>query len=57
MHYDVDHSFGPLKKYLADHPEHTNYPWEYMGHDEDGEAHYRARPNVRLVLADPKEEK
>jgi len=42
-HYDAEHDFGPLKAYLERKPEEADMPWEYMGHDEDGAAHYRAR--------------
>lgn len=43
--------FGPLRAYLTRNPEHEPLPWEYMGHDEKGNAHYREREaNNRLCL-------
>ena len=43
--------FAPLGKYLKRHPHHNELPWEYMGHDTHGFAHYRERDrNYRLVL-------
>lgn len=43
--------FGPLEKYLSRNPHQTGLPWEYVGHDEKGNAHYREREaNNRLCL-------
>lgn len=45
--------FAPLEKYLSRHPHHRDLPWEYMGHDISGFAHYRERErNYRVVLCD-----
>lgn len=30
-HYDPDHDFAPLIRYLASHPELEHLDWQYMG--------------------------
>ena len=54
-HYETEHDFGPLEAYLGRHPEYTDLPWEYMGHDGRGASHYRARTEgepMRLSLTE-----
>lgn len=45
-------AFAPLRAYLARNPHQHQLPWEYMGHDARGSAHYRERQHGnRLCLA------
>lgn len=45
-------AFSALDAYLARNPEQRGFPWEYMGHDARGSAHYRERQHGnRLCLA------
>jgi len=58
-HYDPDHDFAPLIKYLTGHPELEPLDWQYMGHrpyrKDVWVATYRARetpstPPMKVTL-------
>ena len=45
--------FAPLRAYLDRYPEQEPLPWEYMGHDEFGNAHYREREDGNRLCLNP----
>lgn len=46
--------FAPLEKYIDRHdPTLRNLPWEYMGHDDNGNAHYRERQDGNRLCLNP----
>jgi hypothetical protein len=53
MKYDPTHDFTPLRRYCRRNGAGEALPWEYMGHDDNGNAHYRERENGNRLCLNP----
>lgn len=53
MNYDPAHNFTPLRLYCRRHGLGEALPWEYMGHDDKGNAFYREREKGNRLCLNP----